>query len=190
MIFSVVLVLSFLNGSGIYCFLSSTWSENGDVITLTNQNFKSKAKEHDVLLVMFYVKWCSHCRRLHPDYERAATQLSMNTDYPIHIAKFDCTNDNEAQCSARYNIDGFPTLRIYRYGQFRGEELNYLNRTTDEIIKTMKTLKKASGQQGQTQFYSYQTDGIKDEMNRATTSAQYMWLFIGLLYGILQKYFI
>ncbi|CAF4081087.1 unnamed protein product, partial [Adineta steineri] len=138
--------------------------------------------EHDVLLVMFYVKWCSHCRRLHPDYERAATQLSKNTDYPIHIAKFDCTNDNEAQCPARYNIDGFPTLRIYRYGQFRGEELNYLNRTTDEIIKTMKTLKKASGQQGQTQFYSYQTDGIKDEMNRATTSVQYMWLFTGLLY--------
>ncbi|CAF4175986.1 unnamed protein product, partial [Adineta steineri] len=86
MLFSVVLVFSFLNGSGIYCFLSSTWSENGDVITLTNQNFKSKAKEHDVLLVMFYVKWCSHCRRLHPDYERAATQLSKNTDYPIHIA--------------------------------------------------------------------------------------------------------
>ncbi|CAF0869491.1 unnamed protein product [Adineta steineri] len=147
---SVVLFLSFLYGSGIYCFVSSTRSENGDVITLTNQNFESKTKEYDVLLVMFYARWCSHSRRTLPNYERAAVQLFKNTDYPTHIAKVDCTNRKEAQCPERYNVWGYPTLRIYRYGQYHDEKLNSANRTTDEIIKTMKTLKNASAQQAQT----------------------------------------
>jgi protein disulfide-isomerase A1 len=129
---------------------------------------------------MFYVKWCSYCRKLHPDYEQAGTILSQDVDFPIYIAKFDCTNDKEAQCS-RYDIDGYPTLRIYRYGRFLGEELNYHNRTTDEIVKTMKTLKKNSTQKDPTWYSSDQTDGVKDERNRATDNIQHTWLFIGLL---------
>jgi thioredoxin-like negative regulator of GroEL len=154
------------------------------VITLTNQNFNSKMKEYDVLLVMFYVKWCSHCRRLHPDYEQAGTKLSENADSSIYLAKLDCTDNSKAQCTRRYGIDGYPTLRIYRYGRFIGEELNDLNRTTDEIVKTMKALKKNSEQQGQTWYISDQTDGVKDEVNKASISVQSMWSFVLLFMGL------
>jgi thiol-disulfide isomerase/thioredoxin len=126
---------------------------------------------------MFYAKWCPHCQRLHPEYERAGTQLIQNVDYPIYIAKLDCTNDEEAQCPRRYNIDGYPTLRIYRYGHFIGEELNYRNRTTDEIVKTMKALKKNSDHPW---HHRPPIDEVKDEMNKATDNVQHIWLFIGL----------
>ncbi|CAF0922510.1 unnamed protein product [Rotaria sordida] len=141
----------------------------------------SKIKQYDALLVLFYVKWCSYCRRIHPEYERAGTILLKNTDSPIYIAKLDCTDDNAARCSRRYNVDGYPTLRIYRYGHFIGEELNYGNRTTDEIVKTMKALKKHTKQQKQTQYISTQIDGVQDDMNnKTTTNIPCMWLFVGL----------
>jgi thiol-disulfide isomerase/thioredoxin len=166
LLFSIALVLLILNN---YCFSSSPWSESNNVIVLTNQNFISKTRQHDVLLVMFYVKWCPYCRRLHPDYEQAGTKLSQDIDFPIYIAKFDCTNDNEAQCSRRYNIQAYPTLRIYRYGRFFGEELNYRNRTTDEIVKTMKALKKDSSQQDPTWYSTDRTDEVKDSSQQDPT---------------------
>jgi len=159
---SIALLFLILNDSGIYCSLSSSWTENGDVITLTNENFNSTTKQYDVLLVMFYVKWCSYSRRLHPEYEQAATKLSKNVDSPIYLAKLDCAKDKEAQCWRRYNIRSYPKMRIYRCGHFIGEELNSRNRTTDEIVKTMKVLKNRSEEQMETCFISGQKDGVKD----------------------------
>lgn len=177
-LFLFLLLVLFLNN--FHCSSSSVWADSDDVIILTNKNFNSKIKQYDVLLVMFYVKWCSHCRRLHPEYEQAGTKLIDNIDFPIYIAKLDCTDDKEAQCSKRYNIIGYPALRIYRYGRFKDEELNYRNRTTDEIVKTMKALKKNSEQQNQIPYDSGQTDGISDEMFKATASTHRMWILMGL----------
>ncbi|CAF2968782.1 unnamed protein product [Rotaria sp. Silwood2] len=131
-------------------------------------------------LVLFYVKWCPHCRRLDPEYERASTILLKNADSPIYLAKLDCTNDNEARCTRRYEINGYPTLRIYRYGRFSGEELNYRNRTTDEIVRTMETLKKDTRQKEQIWSSSAQTGGVKDEVNKTTTNVPCIWFFVGL----------
>lgn len=133
-----LLILLLTHIWSVDCFFSSTWIENGHVIVLNNENFQIETQDYDFLLVMFYVRWCSFCQRLHPEYEKAATELSQQTDLPIHIAKFDCTRDREAQCGQRYGIHGYPALRIYRHGRFRGEELNYQNRTANEIVKTMK----------------------------------------------------
>ena len=186
LLYTIVILFVLLNSSTIYCSPSEPWAESGNIIALTNQNFKLKTKQYDVLLVMFYVKWCSHCRRLHPNYEEASAKLLENIDSPIYIAKFDCTNDDETQCSRTYNIRGYPTLRIYRYGQFNGEELNYLNRTTDELVKTMKTLTTSNGKQGQISYNSVQTDGVKDEMNKAALNVHYTWLIV-ILFMVLYK---
>jgi hypothetical protein len=80
-------------------------------------------------------------------------------------------------------------LRIYRCGRFIGED--YRNRTTDEIVKTMQVLKNRSEEQMETCFINGQTDGLKDEGNKANANRQRMWLlFGGLLYSILQNYII
>ncbi|CAF0980217.1 unnamed protein product [Adineta ricciae] len=181
-LFSIVLYSLLLNDLS-----GSSWTENGDVIILTNENFHSKIQQYDVLLVLFYVKWCSHCRRMHPDYEQAATKLSKSLDNPIYLAKLDCTNITEPRCSKRYNIDGFPTLRIYRYGQYHDEELNHFNRTTDELVKTMKALKSMSTQRN---TINTQAHGVKDETNKGMMNNFYLWSLIGIFYYILQKFFI
>lgn len=79
---------------------------------------------------------CGHCKRLAPEYEKAATKLKSN-DPPVSLAKVkyflsicvicqmasqsrvtfqvDCTAE-KSTCD-RFGVSGFPTLKIFRHGE-------------------------------------------------------------------------
>lgn len=62
---------------------------------------------------MFYAPWCGHCKRLKPEFTKAAKDLAAN-DPPVHLNKVDCTEGGQATCS-RFSVKGYPTLKIFRY---------------------------------------------------------------------------
>merc|ERR1712126_540519 len=53
-----------------------------DVLDLTESTFDTEVRRHDILLVEFHAPWCGHCKRLAPEYEKAATALKSN-DPPV-----------------------------------------------------------------------------------------------------------
>ena len=46
-----------------------------DVIILTDSTFDKAVEKYEYLLVLFYAPWCGHCKKFHPEYEKAATTL-------------------------------------------------------------------------------------------------------------------
>jgi protein disulfide isomerase family A protein 3 len=104
-----------------------------DVIELKDSDFEEKAKEHDILLAEFYAPWCGHCKRLAPEYEKAATKLKKN-DPPIALVKVDCTSE-KATCD-KHGVSGFPTLKIFRHGELSADYDG--PREADGIVKYMR----------------------------------------------------
>ncbi|XP_077298657.1 protein disulfide-isomerase A3-like [Arctopsyche grandis] len=86
-----------------------------DVLDLTDADFTSGVTETDTTLVMFYAPWCGHCKRLKPEYAKAAELLKAN-DPPIALAKVDCTEGGKDTCG-KYSVSGYPTLKIFRNGE-------------------------------------------------------------------------
>lgn len=84
------------------------------VLTLTERSFDQALSEHDVILVEFYAPWCAHCKKLAPDYERAATTL-RNKHIAVALAKVDATTERGP--TARFAIQGYPTLREHFLSQ-------------------------------------------------------------------------
>lgn len=104
-----------------------------DVIVLHDSDFDDVVKQHDIVLVEFFAPWCGHCKRLAPEFEKAATKLKDN-DPPIALASVDATV--ETGVAGRFGVSGYPTLKIFRNGELSQDYEG--PREAEGIIKYMR----------------------------------------------------
>ncbi|KAF7638195.1 Protein disulfide-isomerase [Meloidogyne graminicola] len=117
----------------LFLFNFASLVTSSDVLVYTDANFDKEIKKHDIALVEFYAPWCGHCKKLAPDYEKAATKLK-NNDPSIILIKVDCTAE-KATCD-KFGVGGFPTLKIFRHGEVSAEYDG--PREAEGIVKYMR----------------------------------------------------
>uniref|UniRef100_A0A915PKR5 Protein disulfide-isomerase n=1 Tax=Setaria digitata TaxID=48799 RepID=A0A915PKR5_9BILA len=116
------------------------------VIKLTKENFVEFITLHPIVLVKFYAPWCGHCKKLAPEYEKAAKKLK---DKGIMFAKVDSTA--EKSLSMEFDVTGYPTLYIFRNGKksdYSGPRdakgiVKYMLQQAEPALKKITTLKEA-----------------------------------------------
>jgi len=107
----------------------------GDVLTLTDSNFESRLAGVDLALVKFYAPWCGHCKKIAPEFEKAATVLKDN-DPPVTLAEVDCTAEGKEICN-KQGVSGYPTLKAFKRGE---KTFDYEGpRDADGIVKHMRS---------------------------------------------------
>lgn len=85
--------------------------------------------------MLFCVSRCGHCKRLKPEFAKAAESLK-NNDPPVILAKVDCTEAGKETCGSQ-GVNGYPTLKIFRNGEL-SQEYNG-PRDAAGIVKYMKS---------------------------------------------------
>ncbi len=116
----------------ISAFAAEYPTEDG-VVVLSDSNFDEALKEFEFALVEFYAPWCGHCKKLTPEYAAAAQELAR-TNPEIKLVKIDATI--EKQLASRFEIKGFPTLKLFAKGAapilYEGQ------RTKNDIVSWLK----------------------------------------------------
>nr|GMC66534.1 protein disulfide-isomerase-like [Ipomoea batatas] len=105
-ILSVLLAVSVASAAG---------EEKEYVLTLDHTNFSETVSKLNFIVVEFYAPWCGHCKKLAPEYEKAASVLSSH-DPPVTLAKVDANEDSNRDLASQYEVQGFPTIKILRDG--------------------------------------------------------------------------
>lgn len=104
--------------------------DNG-VKVLNRDTFAHFVQPLDLIMVEFYAPWCGHCKKMEPEYAKAAKILAKEG---ITLAKVDATK--ESDLAKEFMVQGFPTILIFR----KGEKVDTYEggRTSQEIVEYMQ----------------------------------------------------
>lgn len=116
--------------------IPAAFAGEADVLDLTDADFAARVAESETTLVMFYAPWCGHCKKLKPEYAKAA-ELVRGEDPPIALAKVDCTEGGKETCN-KFSVSGYPTLKIFKNGEVSQEYSG--PREASGIAKYMKSI--------------------------------------------------
>lgn len=87
---------------------SSEKSEPSASAELTSSNFDELVlKSKELWVVEFFAPWCGHCKKLAPEWKKAAKNLKGK----VKLGHVDC--DAEKSLMSRYNVQGFPTILVF-----------------------------------------------------------------------------
>ncbi|KAH9395066.1 Thioredoxin domain-containing protein 5 [Tyrophagus putrescentiae] len=123
--------------------------EEGETLELGSEDFYSTIKgdeeedEEDsdsvggLFFVHFTAPWSRHCRQMVDDWHRLQKKIAQNRQLrsAVKLARVDCS-ENERLCNAE-QIDGYPTLILYRKGGKRLGEYEG-GRKTDSFLAYLK----------------------------------------------------
>uniref|UniRef100_A0A182QGR4 Thioredoxin domain-containing protein n=1 Tax=Anopheles farauti TaxID=69004 RepID=A0A182QGR4_9DIPT len=98
------------------------------VVQLTDSDFAGTIA-HGVTVVKFYAPWCGHCMRLAPTWEQLAEKVAGRGD--VTVAKVDCTVDTNKELCGEQEVNGYPTVFLYRDGEKVTEY--YGHRSLDDL---------------------------------------------------------
>ena len=109
LLFGIVVLLG-----AVLVYLSIRQSREG--FTSSASSFDSDVSDGQKL-VWFYADWCGHCKNMHTDWDRAASQ--MNGD-DVKMVKVNCGNPKDKahqSITRKYDISGYPTIMLLENGE-------------------------------------------------------------------------
>ncbi|EDV91834.1 thioredoxin domain-containing protein 5 homolog [Drosophila grimshawi] len=90
------------------------------VLQLNGKDEFEQATADGITFIKFYAPWCGHCQKLQPTWEQLATE-ALASDAGISVAKVDCTSPDNRQICIDQQVEGYPTLFLYKNGQRQNE---------------------------------------------------------------------
>ncbi|VAI33009.1 unnamed protein product [Triticum turgidum subsp. durum] len=82
--------------------------EPNESVELNSSNFDELVvKSKDLWIVEFFAPWCGHCKKLAPEWKRAAKNLKGQ----VKLGHVDC--DSDKSLMSKYKVEGFPTILVF-----------------------------------------------------------------------------
>ena len=109
-------------------------NEHGTTSSQTNDN-----KEAELLL--FYVDWCPHCKTAKPVWNDIKSEYENKTinGYKVIFTEVNCTEETAEveQMMNKYNIEGFPTIKLLKDGQIIEYDAKPTKDTLTQFLNTV-----------------------------------------------------
>lgn len=126
-------------------FAYYTYKQYTDTKTKFHANRENVPKDENsnktATLMLFYVDWCPHCKTAKPEWELLKSQYDnkMINGYTVTFVEYNCTNESDevSQLMDKYNIDGFPTIKLLKDNQVIEYDAKPTKSTMEQFLNTV-----------------------------------------------------
>ena len=140
----IIVAVIVFSGIAIYYYSSylapktqTNYSGNNEHGATSNQTSDSKEAE----LLLFYVDWCPHCKTAKPAWNDIKSEYENKTinGYKVIFTEVNCTEETAEveQMMNKYNIEGFPTIKLLKDGQVIEYDAKPTKETLTQFLNTV-----------------------------------------------------
>lgn len=153
------------------------YESNTDVITSfqSSKSFRDTVLESDeIWMVQFYAPWCGHCQSFHPRYVNVAKLLKGIVRFGV----MDATSDKMKRIAGDYNVQGFPTLKVFMGDSGAQKQVKDVNtRDPNELINfamkcIQETVQARASSGASSSGGSSSSGGKANEKSKASSKSQ------------------
>jgi thiol-disulfide isomerase/thioredoxin len=139
MILAVLLIVG-VAGYFIYMYFQAqkkvSYKPNNEKMPAGSSNETNVAE-----MMLFYVDWCPHCKTAKPAWEEVKADYENKTinGYRVIFTEINCTNESPEieQLMNKYNIEGFPTIKLVKDGQVIEYDAKPTKATMEQFLNTV-----------------------------------------------------
>ena len=115
LILVLLLALYYMQRKNQDAINSHVVANNNNVVESFTDN-ELEAKSEEVVMVLFFVNWCPHCKTFKPTWEKASSELNNTTvnGKSVRFVSVDC--EEKPELGEKYNVEGYPTIKVFTEG--------------------------------------------------------------------------
>jgi thiol-disulfide isomerase/thioredoxin len=136
----IVAVIIFI-GVAIYLYYYYANKPTTDYHANGEQNKGSTQNSKEAELLLFYVDWCPHCKTAKPVWNDMRSEYENKTinGYKVIFTEVNCTEETAEveQMMNKYNIEGFPTIKLLKDGQVIEYDAKPSKETLSQFLNTV-----------------------------------------------------
>jgi thiol-disulfide isomerase/thioredoxin len=108
-----------------------------------NKEFVEKgAEDKEVELMIFTVDWCPYCKKAMPIWKKFKEEYDGKkiNGYTVHFTTINCTDEKNAETKEllnKYNIDGYPTIKLLKDGEVISYDAKPELETLQQFLQTV-----------------------------------------------------
>lgn len=144
LIFILLALFCLIAGFYVYNYLKSlksNYQPNREIVYGNTGPNGSSQQSNPAELLFFYADWCPHCKSAKPIWEELQTEYENKTinGYKIIFTEINCSSDNaeSEQMMNKYNVEGFPTIKLLKDGQVIEYDAKPSNATLVQFLNTV-----------------------------------------------------
>ncbi|GFY71028.1 sulfhydryl oxidase 1 [Trichonephila inaurata madagascariensis] len=126
-------MIAWLNQCNVGCRQSSLYSEDDPLWELDSSNFNNVVLgKNNAWIIEFYNNWCGHCIRFVPTWKQFSREIKTWKRI-IDVAVVNCNDPQNIKLCRFYEVDSFPTIKLFWHHTAQNDTGEMLNGKRDII---------------------------------------------------------
>lgn len=137
-------VIGILQVCWVVTALGDIYAKDPNIYELTPSNFdKVVHRSNYTTMVKFYAPWCGYCKQITNVYKKLGKLVHKDAKTAVSIAAVNCDKEYNKPLCAKYQIQGFPTIMVFRPAKYTGKPTKKGNHAS-EVYNGERSLKAMS----------------------------------------------